>query len=160
MKRIALLFIIIIHISLNGFAQNKSLPYSGQHGKNVNTDWQSLNLDLTLGYIPKPSAQGLKTSFALNNILFHRLGLYTSFEYAFDSGAFFNTVGGTFTVNKIIYFYGAADLFTKNGLLAVQSFGFRKELGIGITPYKGAVVQIGGSSSVGLTFSVGYRIPL
>lgn len=188
MKRVVWLFLIVMFFSINGLAQNEYLPFSSKSRKKVipewrffssksrnkvipewrlllskNRDkgipeWRYTNLDVTLGYIPKASIQGLKTSLALNNLLFNRLGLFSSLEYGLNSNDLSNIVGGTLTVNEHIYFWGGLDLFTKNGLIQTKSMGIRKEVGIGFIPYKKLVVQVGGSLSVGLTISAGYRI--
>jgi len=142
--------------SINGLAQNENLAFSALNRNKEIPEWRSVNLDLTLGYVP--SYQGIKTNFALNNFLLHRLGIYTSLEYGFKIDELVNTVGGTITVHKFIYLWGGIDLFTDKGLISTKSFSIRKELGIGITPYKRSVVLLGWSSSVGLTISAGYRI--
>ena len=142
--------------SANVLAQNNNLQFSRWNSQNP--EWRDANVDVTVGYIPKSSIQGLKSNLSLNNILFHRLGVYTSFEYSLKSDDFNNIVGGTFTANEYIYFFGGIDFFTKNGFIQTKSTGVRKELGIGITPYKKLVVQVGGSLSVGLSISAGYKI--
>ena len=160
MKSTIWLILIGILLSVNVLAQNENLPFSQQNQKKKVSDWRSLNLDLTVGYIPKEANRGVKTSAILNNILFHRLGVYTSLEYGLNSNELMNTVGGTITVHKYIYLWGGVDLFTDNGLISKKSLEIRKEIGIGITPYKRWVLQVGGSLGVGLTISAGYRIPL
>lgn len=158
MKSGAWILVIVMFFSINGLAQNGKLKFSTQHRNAATNEWQSKNFDVTLGYIPKKGSQGLKSGFSFNNILFRRLGLYTSFEYGFNSDDFSNLVGGTITVNEYVYFFGGLDLFSQNGFIQTKSTGVRKELGIGFVPYKKLVVQLGGSLSVGLSISAGYKI--
>jgi len=122
-----------------------------------------ISLYVTAGYVPKPSVKALKSSIAFNNFLLKRIGVYTSLEKGLDSRFFTNIYGITGTVHKNIYLWGGVELFTKNGLLNSESEGFnkaRKEIGIGFLPVKNLVVKGGWSSSVGVTFEAGLRIPL
>lgn len=99
----------------------------------------------------------LKLNLGVNNLVFKRFGAYTSVEYDLENQNWLNTVGGTFTLFKYVYLWGGMDLFTSRGLFQTDFNSSRKELGIGLTPYKGLVLRAG-YNSIGLSFSAGYRI--
>jgi len=141
-------------------AQDSHLPYSA--GNKVSNSAQNefyRNIEITAGYLPKAGNEGLKTNMAVNNLLFHRIGFYSSLEYSVEGKDFSNTFGGTITIIKYVYVWGGMDVFTKNGLFQSGFNGIRKEAGVGITPYKFLVMRIGWSSSVGPSVAAGVYFP-
>ena len=115
-------------------------------------------IDGTLGYVLQPTERFFKASTSVNNILFHQFGFYSSFESNADN--FFNISGITITVISWAYLFGGVDLFTRNGILNRDDLDARKEVGIGFTPGKWAVVRVGYSTSVGPSLAAGARINL
>ena len=160
MKKTSLLVIAFAIFSwLNAFSQTEYLPYTPEN-KEDNSLSIYRNIEFTAGYIPKSDHNALKGSISVNNLLFKRMGFYTSVEKEINSDKFSNTIGITGTLHKYFYLWGGMDLFTNNGFLQTKSFsGPRKEIGIGITPYKTTVLRLGWSSSVGISISVGVGIP-
>jgi len=130
-------------------------------------------IDITVGAAPKSPYEAVKFSASINNLILNRIGFYTSFEKGFneneltfhyydDHKHFSNILGVTATLNQYVYFWGGIDVFTKSGVIAChgERRGFRKELGVGITPYKWTVARLGWSKSVGPTFTIGAKIPI
>jgi len=151
-NRIVFIFLLFY---LTGNAQTEYLPFAGvktEKGKIAES-----YADITFGCVLQ-TPQVLKASISLNNILFHRLGFYSSVETDFSN--FSNIYGVTATITSWAYIWGGADLFTKNGLLNKNRLDARKEVGVGLTPYKWIVVRMGYSSSVGPTLTGGVKIPL
>ena len=153
------LFAFII-TGLNLFAQDY-LPYSARNAaKNGQNNQLYRNLEISAGYVPGSSDDRLKANLGINNLLVHRIGAYTSFEYGLQNNQFINITGGTISVQRFVYVWGGMDLFSKNGLMQSGFKGSRKEAGIGITPYKFMVARAGWSTSVGFSLAVGIRIPI
>ena len=141
-------------------AQDAYLPYSaGIKDRSSGGSEFIRNVEITIGYLPKTSHEGLKGTLAVNNLILNRIGFYTSFESTFEKGDFTNIIGGQVSVFKFIYIWGGMDAFTKNGLFQSGFEGSRKEAGIGITPYKFLVFRLGYSNSVGPSIAAGIRIP-
>lgn len=159
MKKTVLIAAIIFLVSGSLFAQTEPEVTEPEE-----TEKQSVeitpSLMVTAGYVPKSSINALKAGAAFNNLIFNRIGAYTSFEKGLDSDYFTNIYGLTGTVHKNVYLFGGVDLFTKYGLFNdSDNNGVRKELGVGIIPVKNLVVEVGWSSSVGITLAAGLRIP-
>ena len=153
------LLILLSHFYTN--AQNTHLPYSAGNKEKINAAAElSRNIELTAGYLFKSGNEGLKAGLGVNNLVFHRIGFYTSLEYALDGKNFSNTVGGTVSIFKYAYVWGGMDFFTKKGLFQSGFEGIRKEAGVGITPYKFLVFRVGWSSSVGPSVAAGVRIQI
>ncbi len=117
-----------------------------------------------LGYVPNPTYNALKLNVSIENIIFyHRVGFYTSFEKGLDSDYFSNIIGIHVTAIKYFYVYLGIDIFTANGIINNAdnwAEGTRKELGVGVYPYKNFLVTLGWSNTVNWTFTVGYRFPI
>lgn len=126
-----------------------------KHKKGISNEYY---VDGTLGYVLQPSDRFFKASISVNNVLFHHLGFYSSVESNPDD--FFNICGITTTINSWAYLYGGVDLFAKNGLLNREDLDIRKEIGVGFTPGKWAVIRVGYSSSVGPSLTAGARLKL
>ena len=152
MKNILLVALVLFAFTGNSFAQSSESSEEPQEKSKIFGECDRA-LNITLGYVPKSSINALKASFAFNNILFKRAGVYTSFEKGLDSDFFTNIYGLTFSVHERVYLYGGIDLFTKYK-------GDRKEIGIGFIPYKRLIVKAGWSGAVGITLSAGITIPL
>ena len=152
--------LILLFISNTSLLAQEYLPYSAGQIEKSNNTALSRNLELTAGYVPNSGSERLKASLEVNNLLLHRVGAYTSFEYDLDAKSFINITGGSITLHRFIYVWGGMDLFSKNGLIQSGFSGPRKEIGIGITPYKFVVARVGWSNSVGLSLAAGVRIPL
>ena len=142
----------------NVLAQDTYLPYSAGKTENKGNNLLYRNLEITGGYIPKSDNERLKSSIAVNNLLFHRLGAYTSFEYDLTDKKVINTCGATITLHRFVYLWGRADVFSKNGVIQSGIKGPRKEAGVGITPYKFLVMRVGWSNSVGVSIAAGARL--
>ena len=101
----------------------------------------------------------MKNSVAFSNIGYTRFGVFMSFETGWKSDYSANIVGITATINRFLFLWGGADLLTKDGLLTTRTFsGTRKEVGIGLTPYKWIVLRGGYSGSIGITAEIGFRV--
>ena len=146
--------IIIIVIAILAFLDCKSQELS--NSKYFNSNDLDRNVELAAGMMFKKAYCGLKFEASLNNIVYERWGFYTSMETCF-SGRVFNICGATVSANEWFYFFGGVDVFTKNGLIQSGFRGIRKEMGIGITPYKWAVARFGWSFSIGPTATIGVR---
>ena len=157
---IKIFFFLIFLVAGQNLMGQSYLPYSaGQNDKNDKPDLYR-NCEITVGYLPKTGGERLKTSISLNNVLFQRIGAYSSFEYAFKDDKFFNITGGTVSLHRIVYLWGGMDLFSKNGLIRSGYESTRKEVGVGITPYKFLVARIGWSGSIGFSLAIGIRFQL
>ena len=159
MKNILFVILVLIVFTGNSFAQSSESSEEPQGKSKIFGECERA-LNITLGYIPKSTINALKTSFAFNNILFKRVGVYTTFEKSLDSDLFSNMYGLTFSVHKRVYLYGGVDLFTKYGYFNKDNTGVRKEIGIGFIPYKSLVVTTSWSKSAGIAFTAGIKIPL
>jgi len=122
------------------------------------------SIDATIGYVPNPEFNALKLNLSIENIIFYkRVGFYTSFEKGLDSDYFSNIMGIHITVIKYFYVYLGIDIFTANGIIKNAdkwAEGTRKEMGVGVYPYKNFLLTVGWSASVHWTFTVGYRFPV
>lgn len=150
--------LVCIFIVLNSFAQ-KSMPFSVNSKTKSKNIEQVRNIELAAGYIPKNNENALKGFLTVNNVIFKRFGVYTSLEYDLSTTDLTNTLGGTVSLHKYFYLWGGLDLFSKNGFIENGFHGPRKEIGIGITPYKLSVLRIGWSNSVGVSIAAGIGIP-
>lgn len=113
---------------------------------------------MTTGLVPNPEYNAFKVSAAINNLFFHRFGLYTSIEASPNMTYFTHIMGVTATINKYFYGFGGVDFFTKYGLLTPG--GIRKEIGLGFIPFDFALIKAGWSLDVGLTLEAGVRFDL
>jgi hypothetical protein len=138
------------------FGQSSELPFSLAYKSKTELDSY---FDFALGYVPKSEYNALLGRVSVNDVIFKRLGAYTAFEKGLDSSHFSNTIGGTITVFPFLNIWGGFDMYSLFVLKEDQEF-VRKEIGVGIFPYKNFVAHIGYSVSVGPTFAFGYKIPL
>ena len=158
--------------SLTLFSSSSFLEKDDEHLSDVKVKMGSY-VDVTVGYAPKSPYNALKGSISINNLILKRFGFYTSLEKGLNKDAlvfhdydghtyFTHILGLTASLNKNIYFFGGIDLFTKSGVIYTKDKlrGFRKELGIGIAPYRGTIIRLGWSGSVGPTFAIGAKFPL
>lgn len=154
--RSKIIFILLLFY-LPGLAQTDYLPFARTKSKKK-VDIESYS-DITLGMVLK-SAESFKANISVNNIVLHRLGLYSSIEA--NPNDYTNIYGITATINSWAYLFGGIDLFTKHGVLTRNRdlHEGRKEAGVGLTPYKWIVIRVGYSVAVGPTLSAGVKIPL
>jgi len=183
-KRYIGLILISLLFSIGGLAQNESSPFAKKPNKKVRTkkitnpffkqkhlfpfspnySTQGIYeivpvLDVSAGYLFQYEDNVIKNTVAFSNIGYTRFGVFMSFETGWDSDYSTNTIGMTATINRFIYLWGGADLLTKNGFLTTRTLGStRKELGIGLTPYKWIVLRGGYSGSIGITAEIGFRV--
>lgn len=156
MRRKLLFFFLILYIP--GFAQSDHLPFgaSNLHNRKSNIEF---NADITAGYVIKDSNQAFKANLCIHDILFHRLGAYTSIETGSDF--FYNMYGGTITIHPRVYLFAGVGIFGDgNQLLSGREISPRKELGIGIIPYRSLVIRVGYSGSAGPTVAAGFKFPM
>lgn len=153
MKKILLLLLAIL-LGIN-LSYSQEEPYFPKFVRSI---------DASVGYVPNPTYNALKLNVSIENIIFyHRVGFYTSFEKGFDSDYFSNIIGIHVTAIKYFYVYLGIDIFTANGIINNPdnwAKGTRKELGVGVYPYKNFLVTVGWSNTVHWTFTVGYRFPI
>jgi len=157
MKSFLFTFFLSLLISVNVFAQTEiqtqTLPVEAPKALKFKP-----NMDITAGYVPNPDVNALKFSYSANNIVLKRGGFYTSFEKGLDSDYFSHLVGITGSIIPQLYLWGGIGLFGNSGLFDGEN-GLRKEMGVGIIPFKSAVVRLGWSYDVGFTCTVGWQIP-
>ena len=161
MKNLWFLIVAGILLSLNIYGGTRFV--SKTHKSTIASKDSELqkNLDITFGYVPKSTANALKGSFSINNFVLKRIGFYSSIEKGLSSDYFANTFGITASANKYIYLWGGLDIATMFSLISNKDVSSsRKEIGIGINPYKISVIRLGWSKGVGPTFSAGIQIPL
>ncbi len=147
-KSIIILFVFLF--SGNVFAQDNTQDRG---------DIEQLSIIIKAGYIPKSSYNAFSQSIAVNNLLYKRIGFYTTLQFGLDSDYFSNIWGITGTVHEKIYLYAGMDLFTKRGFINRQ-FGARKHLGVGFIPHPNIVIHADYAISQGFLFGAGIRIPL
>lgn len=158
MKKVFILCSSIIFISFISYSQTNYLPYTNI-SKSSDSNTLYRNIELSVGYIPKSDQNALKGNISINNLLLKRLGIYSSIEKKFNTNNLTNTIGATASLHHFVYLWGGIDFFTKNGVIQTGSFaGSRKEIGIGLLPYKKSVLRFGWSSSVGISISAGLNI--
>jgi len=182
LKRFIGLVLITLFFSMGGLAQNGSSPFAKKPNKKVRTqkvtekqkhpfpfspNYRKIPykiepvLDITVGYLAQTEFNAVKNTVAFSNIGYTRFGVFMSFETGWNSDYSTNTVGLTATINRFLYLWGGADLLTKNGFLITREFsGTRKEVGIGLTPYKWIILRGGYSGSIGLTAELGFRVTM
>lgn len=154
MKKLIITALLVFLASVSLFAQFEYLE------KRNLPDADSPSIVISAGYIPKPSHNALKATYAMNNLLFKRIGAYVSQEKGIESGSFSTIYGLTGTLHPSVYIWAGADLATEEGIISNSFEGARKELGVGIIPFKNLVVKAGWSGLVGITIEAGLRIPL
>lgn len=152
------LFILLLSCNVL-FAQDNYLPYSNS-AKNKSNGIAEINrnIEFTFGLIPEEDHRAIKANMGINNLVLKRFGGYTSLEWDTNTQSWTNTCGGTVSIFKYLYLWGGLDLFTNKGLIQAGFSSSRKEIGIGITPYKGFVLRTGWSNSVGISVTAGYQI--
>eukprot|EP00764_Aduncisulcus_paluster_P008524 gnl/Carplike_NY0171/2776_a3728_513.p1 GENE.gnl/Carplike_NY0171/2776_a3728_513~~gnl/Carplike_NY0171/2776_a3728_513.p1 ORF type:complete len:156 (+),score=2.45 gnl/Carplike_NY0171/2776_a3728_513:42-509(+) len=147
---------ILLLFYLPGTAQSDYLPFSREKSRKAGTYTEYA--DFTLGYVTKSPYQAFKANISVNNILFRRFGFYSSFEAGADT--FYSIYGMTTTIIPRIYFFAGVDCFGKNGLLNGEKRDPRKEVGLGLVPYKWFVIRMSYSDSVGPSVSAGVKVSL
>ena len=152
MKKAILIFSLLVLILSTVFCQ--PTPIQSKFVKSV---------DILAGFVPSQDYDALKFDLAVSNILFKVVGFYTSFEVGVTSDYFSNIWGINVSVLRFLYLFGGLDLFTSYGVIGKSknenTNGVRKELGIGLFPVKNLTLRGGFSLEVGVTVTVGYRIP-
>ena len=133
---------------------------SGVYAQARDTNEGSTSLIFSIGYVPKSEYQAMKFGVTINDLVFNRFGVYTSFEPGIDTDYFFNTWGVTGRVYENLYLWAGVDLFTKSGGMIDKGFGARKEFGLTYVPHPNIALMPGYSFSVGFSMQVGFRIPL
>ena len=115
-------------------------------------------MDIGFGYIFDHKYEKYTLSTSFNNFISQRYGMFLMFELNPPAPAI--VMGPTITIYDFAYVYGGIDFFTTRGYF--QRGGFkhaRKDLGIGIFPFKWAVIKICHSFNAGSRVEVGVRIP-
>lgn len=156
MRRIIIFIILLFHLPV--FAQSDGLPFGASHlhKKKFSIEF---NAEVTAGYVIKDPNQAFKANFCIHDILFHRVGAYTSIETG--SGFFYNMYGGTITIHPRVYLFAGLGIFGEgNQLLSGREIDPRKEVGIGIIPYKSLVIRLGYSGTAGPTVAAGFKFPM
>jgi hypothetical protein len=116
-------------------------------------------MDIGVGYIFDHKYEKYTVSTSFNNFIAPRYGMFVMVELTSPAPAI--VLGPTITIYDFAYIYGGIDLFTSRGYF--QRGGFthaRKDLGIGLFPWKWAVVKLSHSFNAGSRIEVGIRIPL
>ncbi len=161
MKKSISLIAIGLLCSITLFSQNSIDFKRANDTIEVKQVEPSPNYDITIGYAPRLPFNALKTSFSVNNIFFKRAGLYATLEKGLDTNYFAGALGVTTYVHKYVYLWGGVGIFpyndSKNGSFWSR---FRKEFGVGFTPYKITVVRLGWSLTVGPSIAAGIKIPI
>ena len=161
MKNSLFLIFAGILFSLNMYGETRVLSNTRKSAIASKNSELTKNLDITFGYVPKSIINALKASFSTNNIVLNRFGVYASIEKGLSSDHFANTFGLTASANEYIYFWGGLDFSAMMNLISNKKETVsRRELGIGITPYKLTVIRLGWSLGVGPTISAGIKIPI
>lgn len=139
-----------------------SLIAFGRSNKERNADSLLVhNIDFALGYAPQSPYHALKGDVSVNNLFLKRFGAYSSFEKGVDSEYYSLIFGLTTYVHQNIYLWYGLGAFTHFDTKNTNDWrSFRKEIGIGINPYKNMLVRAGWSKTVGLTVSIGMRVPI
>lgn len=155
MKKLLLILVVGSIFHFHGFSQNGNLN-SGQ-----TRTAPSFCMDITAGYVFDKDYNAFRASASVNNFMLKRFGAFTAFEKGVDSDYFTHIIGLTGSINHFSYIFAGMDFFTKYGLFQTGGWkGTRKDIGIGLYPWKWATVKLGYSFSVGMTAEVGVRIPL
>jgi hypothetical protein len=147
----ALFVFLLLATSLSAQEHLPFNPHS--NGEEVLLPWIAPAAGYTLSY------DAMRFSVITGNLVLKRVGGYVTVETGTNGEYFSNIWGGTLTVTRHIYVWGGMDLFTSRGVIN----GFkksRKEIGLGVRPWKGLVLNAGWSGSVRATFSAGWAIPL
>jgi len=161
------LAILVIGLFIAGISKGQVLPdksvlkLSENSIQTIDTLVYRPNMDIDLGWAPKEDFNAFKFDLSFNRILFKYVGVYTSFEKGLDSDYFSNILGLNISIHRYFYIFGGMDFFTdKYGILSHKGFdGTRKEIGIGLYPYKNWVIRFGSSFDVATTLTIGYCIP-
>jgi len=154
MKKVLFILAVGLLVSLTSIAQSDS------RDSVVVKKAPSSCIDFGVGFIPKSDYEAFKASVSVNNFVFKRFGLYTSFEANSNKDYFSHILGITVSVCSFAYFSAGMDFFTKYGLFKNVGDGNRKEIGVGFYPWKWTTVKVGYSKSVGPSFQIGARFPL
>jgi hypothetical protein len=119
----------------------------------------AFSMDIGVGYIFDHKYEKYTVSTSFNNFISPRYGMFVMVELTPPAPAI--VIGPTITIYDFAYIYGGIDFFTSRGYF--QRGGFthaRKDLGIGLYPWKWAVVKLSHSFNAGSRIEVGIRIPL
>ncbi len=160
MRKNIYLLIFVFSISAGLFAQETAKQPVEKSEKR--TEQHKPHVDVTMGFLPKTDYNALTAGVAFNNVILKRVGFYTFFAKGLNNNHFSNIIGLTASLNKTFYFFGGFDWFIKDhGVFSHGNFReARKEIGVGILPFKGAVIRLGYSFNAGPSFSVGYKFSL
>lgn len=168
MKKGLLILALGLFLSVPGFTQiveNQDSLFYYRDSLDVQKN-PTFCLDFGVGYAPKTiEGTGMYDAFrfsvALNNLLFHRFGVWTGFEKNFNSDYFTHILGLTGSITHWAYVYAGMDFFTDHGYFHNNGFEkTRKDVGIGFYPYKWLTLKVGWSQTVEFTGEIGIRIPL
>jgi hypothetical protein len=161
MKNSKIFFALGLIMSVNVYAEKRVVSNKLQDSVVVKTWEPSRNLEFTMGFIPRTTVNALKLSASVNNILLERVGVYTSLEKGMNSDYFSNIYGITVSAGKYIQLWSGVGWFAKSELFKrIEWRKVRKEIGVGITPYKMTVINLGWSYDVGPTIAIGIKIPV
>jgi hypothetical protein len=155
MKRLLLILLVGLLFNFTSLAQG------GTQNNSQDKKLPTLCMDATVGYVFDKNYDAWRTSVSVNNFIFSRFGAFTAFEKNFNTDYFTHIIGLTGSINHFSYIFAGMDFFTKYGLFHNGGFkGTRKDIGIGLYPWKWATIKLGYSFSVHFTAEVGVRIPL
>lgn len=153
LKKVTSALFVILLFTTSVSAQ-EHLPFNpGAYTEEVLVPWIAPAVGYTFSY------DAMRFSVITSNLVLKRVGAYVTVETGTNGEYFSNIWGGTLSVTKHAYVWGGMDLFTSHGVIN----GFkssRKEIGLGLKPWKGLVLNVGWSGNVRTTFSAGWAIPL
>ena len=151
MKKIVFFIIICTFFVSNSFAQRTEWAYRPTFK----------HIFVSGGIVPDSDFEAFKGMIMVNNIVKKRLGAYYSYENGKHNYRE-HILGGTFGINQYAFVYAGLGI-DRNQDYDDARYGqgdLRKEAGVGFTPYKFTAATIGWSRGVGMTFTVGFNIPI
>lgn len=155
-------FIIICFIFLTQNLHARSNPFGVYSKPAFNL---TPNIEITAGNVFNTESDTYKLNFSVNNIIANGFGVYASYEWEVneENGYSSNIIGVTGSVLPWMYVFGGFDFFTDSGMFSndpVNPIKSRKEIGLGIVPFKWVAIRAGFSNSMQWTLSAGLRIPV
>jgi hypothetical protein len=117
------------------------------------------SMDLGFGFIFDHKYEKYTVSTSFNNFIEQRYGMFVMVELNPPAPAI--VFGPSITIYDFAYIYGGIDVFTTRGYFHRGGFKHaRKDLGIGLYPFKWGVVKLCHSFNAGSRVELGIRIPL
>lgn len=161
MKKLLFIIVLGLFFAMTSLGQIKQVSQTAKDTIVPKKSELLQNMDITIGYVPRSPYNALKTSFSVNNIFFKRFGFYGSLEKGLDTDYFAGTLGVTSYIHQYVYLWGGVGIFSTYKSENKNFWStYRKEFGVGFTPYKRTVIRLGWSLTVGPTIAAGFLIPL